>query len=70
MGLVQSPCIERNATGAASAVNAASLALHGESGHRIALETMIKKMYEAGREMTGRYKETSLGGFAVNVVEC
>jgi len=70
MGLVQSPCIERNATGAASAVNAASLALHGESGHRIALDTMIKKMYEAGREMTGRYKETSLGGFAVNVVEC
>ena len=54
----------------APAVIAASLALHGESGRRIALDTMIKKMYETGRDMTTRYKETSLGGFAVNVVEC
>jgi L-serine dehydratase len=70
MGLVQSPCIERNATAAVEAVKAASRALRGEAWQRVPLDTIIKKLYEMGREMMGKYKETSLGGFAVNVVEC
>ena len=69
-GLVQIPCIERNAMGAVKAINAASLALHGDGTHRVALDTVIKTMYETGRDMMTKYKETSLGGLAVNVVEC
>jgi L-serine dehydratase len=69
-GLVQIPCIERNAMGAVKAINAASLALHGDGSHRVSLDTAIKTMYETGRDMMTKYKETSLGGLAVNVVEC
>jgi L-serine dehydratase len=69
-GLVQIPCIERNAMGAVKAINAASLALRGDGTHRVALDAVIKTMYETGRDMMTKYKETSLGGLAVNVVEC
>ena len=69
-GLVQIPCIERNAMGAVKAINAASLALRGDGGHRVPLDAVIKTMYETGRDMMAKYKETSLGGLAVNVVDC
>jgi L-serine dehydratase len=69
-GLVQIPCIERNAMGAVKAINAASLALRGDGSHRVSLDTVIKTMYETGRDMMTKYKETSLGGLAVNVVDC
>jgi L-serine dehydratase len=69
-GLVQIPCIERNAMGAVKAINAASLALRGDGNHRVALDAVIKTMYETGRDMMAKYKETSLGGLAVNVVDC
>jgi L-serine dehydratase len=69
-GLVQIPCIERNAMGAVKAINAASLALRGDGSHRVALDTVIKTMYETGRDMMTKYKETSLGGLAINVVDC
>jgi L-serine dehydratase len=69
-GLVQIPCIERNAMGAVKAINAASLALRGDGTHRVALDAVIKTMYETGRDMMTKYKETSLGGLAVNVVDC
>ncbi len=69
-GLVQIPCIERNAMGAVKAINAASLALRGDGTHRVALDAVIKTMYETGRDMMAKYKETSLGGLAVNVVDC
>jgi len=69
-GLVQIPCIERNAMGAVKAINAASLALRGDGGHRVPLDAVIKTMYETGRDMMSKYKETSLGGLAVNVVDC
>ena len=69
-GLVQIPCIERNSMGAVKAINAASLALRGDGSHRVALDTVIKTMYETGRDMMTKYKETSLGGLAINVVDC
>jgi len=69
-GLVQIPCIERNAMGAVKAINAASLALRGDGTHRVSLDMVIKTMYDTGRDMMTKYKETSLGGLAVNVVEC
>jgi L-serine dehydratase len=69
-GLVQIPCIERNAMGAVKALNAASLALRGDGTHRVSLDMVIKTMYDTGRDMMAKYKETSLGGLAVNVVEC
>ena len=69
-GLVQIPCIERNAMGAVKAINAASLALRGDGTHRVALDAVIKTMYETGRDMMAKYKETSRGGLAVNVVDC
>jgi L-serine dehydratase len=69
-GLVQIPCIERNAMGAVKAINASSLALRGDGTHRVALDTVIKTMYDTGRDMMAKYKETSLGGLAVNVVDC
>ena len=69
-GLVQIPCIERNAFGAVKAVNAASLALRGDGQHRVSLDSVIRAMRETGRDMSHKYKETSLGGLAVNWVEC
>lgn len=69
-GLVQIPCIERNAFGAIKAVNAASLALHGDGVHRISLDQVISAMRQTGADMNHKYKETSLGGLAVNWVEC
>ncbi|MFT8420034.1 MAG: L-serine ammonia-lyase [Gluconacetobacter sp.] len=69
-GLVQIPCIERNAFGAVKAINAASLALHGDGIHHVSLDQVIRTMAETGRDMSHRYKETSLGGLAVNLPEC
>lgn len=69
-GLVQIPCIERNAFGAVKAVNATSLAMHGNGTHYVSLDHVIRTMAETGRDMNHRYKETSLGGLAVNVPEC
>jgi L-serine dehydratase len=69
-GLVQIPCIERNAMGTVKAVNAAQLALAEDGKHNVSLDAVIKTMYEIGRNMNSIYKETSLGGLAVNVIEC
>lgn len=69
-GLVQVPCIERNALGAVKAVTAASLALKGDGVHFVPLDACIETMRQTGNDMSEKYKETSLGGLAVNVVEC
>lgn len=69
-GLVQVPCIERNAMGAVKAVNAASLALKGDGTHFVPLDTAIETMRQTGVDMLSKYKETSEGGLAVNVTEC
>jgi L-serine dehydratase len=69
-GLVQVPCIERNAFGAVKAVTAASLALRGDGTHLVPLDTCVETMRQTGLDMSERYKETSTGGLAVNVVEC
>jgi L-serine dehydratase len=69
-GLVQVPCIERNAFGAVKAVTAASLALRGDGTHFVPLDACIETMRQTGIDMSERYKETSQGGLAVNVVEC
>lgn len=69
-GLVQIPCIERNAFGAIKAINAASLSLHGDGTHRISLDQVIATMRQTGMDMQSKYKETSLGGLAVNFTEC
>ena len=69
-GLVQIPCIERNAFGAVKAITAASLALHGDGQHRVSLDQVIATMRQTGADMQSKYKETSLGGLAVNFVEC
>lgn len=69
-GLVQVPCIERNGLGAIKAVSAASLALRGDGTHFVSLDACVKTMLETGKDMNARYKETSQGGLAVNVVEC
>lgn len=69
-GLVQIPCIERNAIASVKAINAARLALHGDGSHRVSLDQAIETMRQTGRDMSTKYKETSLGGLAVNVVEC
>lgn len=69
-GLVQIPCIERNTMGAIKAVNAAYLALHGDGRHIVSLDQVIETMRQTGEDMKSKYKETSLGGLAVNVVEC
>jgi L-serine dehydratase len=69
-GLVQIPCIERNAFGAVKAVNAARMARQDTTGHRVSLDQVILTMYQTGRDMQTRYKETSLGGLALNVIEC
>ena len=64
------PCIERNGLGAVKAVTAASLALHGDGTHFVPLDACIETMRQTGLDMNEKYKETSLGGLAVNVVEC
>ncbi len=69
-GLVQVPCIERNAVGAIKALEASRLALVGDGTHRVSLDQVIETMRKTGLDMNERYKETSLGGLAVNVVEC
>lgn len=70
MGLVQIPCIERNTMGAIKAINAAMLALQGDGQHRVSLDQVIATMKQTGDDMKHTYKETSLGGLAVNVPEC
>lgn len=69
-GLVQIPCIERNAIAATKAIAAARLALNGDGVHVVTLDRVIRTMRETGRDMNSRYKETSLGGLAVSLVEC
>ena len=69
-GLVQIPCIERNAMGAVKAINAARLAMIGKGNHKVSLDEVIKTMMQTGRDMQSIYKETSNGGLAVNVTEC
>jgi L-serine dehydratase len=69
-GLVQIPCIERNAIGAVKAVNAARLALRAADEHKVSLDQVIETMRQTGLDMSRKYKETSEGGLAVNVVEC
>ncbi|SDC41911.1 L-serine ammonia-lyase [Belnapia rosea] len=69
-GLVQVPCIERNAIAAVKAINAARLALHGDGRHLVSLDQVVATMRQTGLDMSHKYKETSLGGLAVNVIEC
>jgi L-serine dehydratase len=69
-GLVQIPCIERNAMGSVKAINACRIALHEGSEHKVSLDQVIETMYQTGMDMQSRYKETSLGGLALNVIEC
>ena len=69
-GLVQVPCIERNGFGAVKAVTAASLALKGDGSHLVPLDQCVETMRQTGIDMNTKYKETSTGGLAVNVVEC
>ena len=69
-GLVQVPCIERNAMGSIKAINAARMALRGDGKHFVSLDKVIKTMRDTGRDMKDKYKETSRGGLAVNVIEC
>lgn len=69
-GLVQIPCIERNAIASVKAINAARMALHGDGSHHVSLDKVIKTMRETGADMMIKYKETSRGGLAVNIVEC
>ena len=69
-GLVQAPCIERNGLGAIKAVSAASLALRGDGTHLVSLDACVETMRQTGRDMSEKYKETSLGGLAVNVPDC
>jgi len=69
-GLVQVPCIERNAMGAVKAINAARIALRGDGTHFVSLDKVIKTMRETGADMKTKYKETSRGGLAVNLIEC
>jgi L-serine dehydratase len=69
-GLVQIPCIERNAIASVKAINAARMALYGDGTHHVSLDQVIKTMRETGADMMTKYKETSRGGLAVNIVEC
>lgn len=69
-GMVQIPCVERNAMGAVKAINAARMALRGDGSHYVSLDAVIRTMKQTGEDMKSTYKETSLGGLAVNVVEC
>ena len=69
-GLVQVPCIERNAMGAVKAINASRLALRGDGEQKVTLDKVIKTMRETGADMKSKYKETARGGLAVNIIEC
>ncbi len=69
-GLVQIPCIERNAVGAVKAVTAARLAMRGDGTHRVSLDQAVTTLRTTGADMSDKYKETSTGGLAVNVTEC
>ncbi len=69
-GLVQVPCIERNAMGAVKAINAARLALRGDGAHMVSLDKVIATMRQTGADMLTKYKETARGGLAVNIIEC
>jgi L-serine dehydratase len=69
-GLVQIPCIERNAMGAVKAVHACRIAMNETEGHKVSLDQVIKTMYQTGLDMQSRYKETSLAGLALNIIEC
>lgn len=69
-GLVQVPCIERNTMGAVKAINAARLAIRGDGQHHVSLDSVIETMRQTGLDMQAKYKETSMGGLAVNVVNC
>jgi L-serine dehydratase len=69
-GLVQIPCIERNAMGSVKAINAQRIAMRGDGRHRVSLDKVIRTMRVTGRDMQDKYKETSRGGLAVNVIEC
>ena len=69
-GLVQVPCIERNAMGSVKAINASRLALRGNGTQKVTLDEVIKTMWETGNDMKTKYKETSRGGLAVNITEC
>jgi L-serine dehydratase len=69
-GLVQIPCIERNAMGSVKAINAARMAMQEGGEHKVSLDQVIKTMYQTGLDMQSRYKETSLAGLALNVIEC
>jgi L-serine dehydratase len=69
-GLVQIPCIERNAMGAVKAVHACRIAMNETEAHKVSLDQVIKTMYQTGLDMQSRYKETSLAGLALNIIEC
>ena len=69
-GLVQIPCIERNAMGAVKAINASRTAMRSDGTHRVSLDKVIKTMRQTGADMKRKYKETARGGLAVNVIEC
>jgi L-serine dehydratase len=69
-GLVQSPCIERNAIASVKAITAARIAIHGDGTHHVSLDKAVKTMRETGADMKDKYKETSRGGLALNVIEC
>jgi L-serine dehydratase len=69
-GLVQVPCIERNAMGAIKAINASRLAIRGSGEQKVSLDKVIKTMLDTGNDMKTKYKETARGGLAVNIIEC
>ncbi|MBO6734722.1 MAG: L-serine ammonia-lyase, iron-sulfur-dependent, subunit alpha, partial [Roseitalea sp.] len=69
-GLVQVPCIERNAMGAVKAINASRLALRGDGNQKVSLDQVIETMRQTGADMKKKYKETARGGLAVNIIEC
>lgn len=69
-GLVQIPCIERNAMASVKAINAASMALRGDGQHFVSLDKVIATMRDTGKDMLEKYKETSRGGLAINITEC
>ena len=68
-GLVQVPCIERNAMGAITAISASRMALRGDGNHLVSLDKVIKTMRDTGKDMQDKYKETATGGLAVNVID-
>ena len=69
-GLVQIPCIERNAVAANKAINAARIAMRGDGTHRVSLDQAIETMRQTGEDMSSKYKETAAGGLALNVSMC